>query len=165
MSNISPILTQHTLYLSQRRLMQKLWGGFRTISLSHSVAKLFSKLLSNRLAPELNNIVSRAQSAFIKKRSIQDNFLYSQNIIRSLYRNKTDGLFLKLDIAKAFDSVRWDFVMEVLHQFGFGRKWQGWVTTSSSAVLLNGSRGRWFKHCIGLRQGTHSHQCYSFFFL
>jgi hypothetical protein len=45
-------------------------GDFRPISLTHSIAKLLSKLLANRLGPELNSMVSRAQSAFIKKRSI-----------------------------------------------------------------------------------------------
>jgi len=49
---------------------------FRSISLIHSIAKIFSKLLANRLAPHLNSLVSNCQSAFIKKRSIHDNFLY-----------------------------------------------------------------------------------------
>jgi hypothetical protein len=40
-------------------------GDFRPISLIHTVAKLISKILSNRLAPELNGLISRAQSAFI----------------------------------------------------------------------------------------------------
>jgi hypothetical protein len=66
-------------------------------------------------------------------------------------------LFLKLDIAKAFDSVRWDFLLEVLQQFGFGNKWRSWISTllstSSTATLINGARGRWFNHYRGLRQG------------
>jgi hypothetical protein len=49
---------------------------FRPISLTHSIAKLISKLLANRLSSELNTIVSRAQSAFIQQRIIQDNFIY-----------------------------------------------------------------------------------------
>lgn len=129
----------------------------RPISLTHSIAKLFSKCLASRLAPELDSLVSQAQSAFIKKRSIQDNFLYAQNLIRKLHRSKQQGLFLKLDIAKAFDSVRWDFLQEVMRQFGFGVKWRNWVSYllsfGSSAVLLNGSRGNWFRHFTGLRQG------------
>jgi mannosylglycoprotein endo-beta-mannosidase len=47
--------------------------------------------------------------------------------------------------------------MEVLQHFGFGVKWRNWVTallaSSSSSVLLNGSRGPWFRHVNGLRQG------------
>jgi hypothetical protein len=130
---------------------------FRPISLTHSMAKLFSKMLATRLAPELNQLVSRAQSAVIKRQSIQDNFLYTQNIVRALHRNKKTGLFLKLDIAKVFDSVRWDYLLEVLEIMGFSPRWRGWVSillsTSSSAVLLNGVRGKWYRHFTGLRQG------------
>jgi mannosylglycoprotein endo-beta-mannosidase len=66
-------------------------------------------------------------------------------------------LFLKLDIAKAFDTVRWDFLMEVMQQMGFGNKWRSWISillsTSSTVVMLNGSRGQWYNHFRGLRQG------------
>jgi len=132
-------------------------GDFRPISLSHSFAKLISKLLTARLSLESDNLVSRAQSAFIKRRSIQDNFLYAQNLIRELHRAKKPTLFLKLNIAKAFDTIRWDFLQEVLEKMGFGNKWRAWVSTllltSNSAVLLNGAQDKWFKHRTGLRQG------------
>jgi hypothetical protein len=132
-------------------------GDFRPISLIHSMAKLLSKLLSSRLSTELNVLVSRAQSAFIKRRCIQDNFLYTQNIIRALHRNKQPGLFLKLDISKAFDSVRWDYLLEVLEAFGFGSRWRGWIScllrTSSTSILLNGVQGQRYRHRRGLRQG------------
>jgi len=97
-------------------------GDYRPISLTHSVAKLVSKLMANRLAGSLDLLVSRAQSVFIKRRSIHDNFLYTQNLIKELHRAKYPALFLKLDIAKAFDSVRWDYLLEVLTQMGFGAK-------------------------------------------
>jgi hypothetical protein len=132
-------------------------GDFRPISLTHSVAKLISKLLASRVAPYLDTIVSRAQSAFIRRRSIHDNFLFTQNLIKDLHRAKQPSIFLKLDIAKAFDSVRWDFLLEVLTRLGFGVRWRSWVSillrSSSSAVFLNGARGKWFKHWRGLRQG------------
>ena len=130
---------------------------FRPISLTHTIAKLISKLLATRLSAELNQLISRSQSAFIKRRSIHDNFLYTQNLVRDLQRRKQPGLFLKLDIAKAFDSVRWDYLMEVLEQFGFQSKWRAWVSillaTSSTSVILNGCKGNWFRHYTGLRQG------------
>ncbi|WVZ55635.1 LOW QUALITY PROTEIN: hypothetical protein U9M48_006273, partial [Paspalum notatum var. saurae] len=129
------------------------FSDFRPISLSHSLAKIISKVLASRLAPHLD----RLPSAFIRKRSIHDNFLYTQNLIRELKRVKAPTLFLKLDIAKAFDSVRWDYLLEVLQQMGFGNRWRDWVSillrTANSAVLLNGDRGDYFQHGRGLRQG------------
>jgi len=117
---------------------------------------LISKILATRLSVELNALISRAQSAFIKRRSIHDNFLYAQNFVRDLNRRKKPGLFLKLDIANAFDSVRWDFLMEVLEQLGFQAKWRAWVSSllgsSSTSVLLNGVKGKWFRHFRVLRQ-------------
>jgi hypothetical protein len=49
---------------------------FRPISLINSLAKIITKVLADRLAPRLNDLVSTCQNAFIKKRCIHDNFLY-----------------------------------------------------------------------------------------
>jgi hypothetical protein len=78
---------------------------FRPISLIHFIAKIIAKLLALRLAPFMNELVSNAQSAFIKKRSIHDNFLYVKNLATRFNKAKTPALLLKLDIRKAFDSV------------------------------------------------------------
>lgn len=125
-------------------------GSYRLIRLTHSVAKLISKFMANRLVDCMDGLVSRSQSAFIKGCSIHNNFLYMQNLVRDLHKERYPALFLKLDIAKAFDSVRWDYLMEVLERMGFGTQWRAWVSTllanASSIVFLNGARGQWFKH-------------------
>jgi hypothetical protein len=51
---------------------------FRPISLIHSFAKLVTKILANRMAARLYSMVSTNQSAFIKGRFIQDNFMLVQ---------------------------------------------------------------------------------------
>jgi mannosylglycoprotein endo-beta-mannosidase len=154
--HLAHLNTAHVVLLPKKNDAKEV-RDFRPISLIHSTAKLISKLLAIRLSGELNSMVSKAQSAFIIRRSIQDNFIYTQNLIKTLHRSKQSGIFLKLDIAKAFDSVRWDYLMEVLRQFGFGTRWRGWISsllrTASTAILLNGVRGKWFKHYRGLRQG------------
>jgi hypothetical protein len=61
---------------------------FRPISLVHSIAKIVTKLLANRLAPNLQDMVSARQSALIKGRFIQDNFMLVQQTARLLYQQK-----------------------------------------------------------------------------
>jgi hypothetical protein len=70
------------------------------------VAKIIAKMMSIRLAPHMNTIISASQSAFIKTRSIHDNFLGVRNYVRRLHRSKTPTILLKLDIKKTFDLVR-----------------------------------------------------------
>jgi hypothetical protein len=93
---------------------------YRPISLVHNIAKKFSKILTNRLAPRLSEMVSSSQSAFIKKRCIHDNFVLVQSIVKEFHRKKTKTFFIKLDIAKAFDSVSWAYLLEVREILGFG---------------------------------------------
>jgi hypothetical protein len=61
---------------------------FRPISLVHSFAKLVTKLLANRLAGRLHDMVSPIQSAFIKGRFIQDNFMLVQQTTRFLHQKR-----------------------------------------------------------------------------
>ena len=66
-------------------------------------------------------------------------------------------VLLKLDISKAFDSVQWPFLFEVLQQFGFGHKWRAWIcgilAMSTTKVMVNGEPGETIYNCKGLRQG------------
>jgi exonuclease III len=101
-------------------------SDFRPISLIHAIAKLIAKMMAARLAPHMNKLVSNAQSAFIKKRSIHDNFLYVKNLARKLHKSKKATLLFKLDIKKAFDSVRWDYLMDLLCHMGFPSKFRDW---------------------------------------
>jgi hypothetical protein len=71
---------------------------FRPISLVHSFAKLVTKLLLNRLAAWLQDMVSPNQSAFVKARFIQDNFMLVQQTARFLHQQRQPHILLKLDI-------------------------------------------------------------------
>jgi hypothetical protein len=132
-------------------------GDFRPISLIHSFVKLLMKILANRLAARLDSLVPKNQSDFIKGRFIQDNFMLVQQTSRFLHAPTQPRAMLKLDITKAFDSVSWTFLMEVLEKLGFGRIWRdivsGMLATSSMQILLNGVPGQSITHRRGLRQG------------
>ena len=130
---------------------------FRPISLIHIITKIITKAMARRLSPKMNNLVSHCQSAFIKNRSIHDNFMYVRNTVRSLHRARKPMLLVKLDIAKAFDSMRWDYLLDVMRRRGFPPRWRAWVSilfsTATSRVLLNGIPGLEIIHGRGLRQG------------
>ena len=100
---------------------------YRPISLIHSFGKFITKTLAIRLAPHMDQMISNAQSAFIKRRCIQDNFMYVRNLARAYHRKKTPALLFKLDISKAFDMVSWEYMLELLERRGFSNRWREWL--------------------------------------
>ncbi|KAK4397773.1 Anaphase-promoting complex subunit [Sesamum angolense] len=64
---------------------------------------------------------------------------------------------INVDLRKAFDSVSWTFLSQVLHGYGFPPIFIAWimecVSTSSFSVALNGSLHGFFAGKKGLRQG------------
>lgn len=120
-------------------------SDFRPITMIHSFAKLISKILSLRLAPRLPGLVSRSQNAFIRSWSIHDNYKFVQRAAVLIRRKKIPMLLLKLDISKAFDTLSWPFLIDVLHAHGFSDRWCSWIEsllkTASSRIMLNGHRG------------------------
>ena len=119
------------------------FSNFRPISLIHPVAKIISKVFAVHLAPHMKSLISRSQSAFIKKRSIHDNFMSVQCAACRFHGSKTPALFFKLDITKAFDSVHSEYLLTLMSKLGFPLKWREWMdallSTPSSRILLNGN--------------------------
>jgi hypothetical protein len=61
---------------------------YRPINLVHSFVELVTKVLANRLAGRLQEMLSPNQSTFIKKRFIQDNFMLVQQTTRFLHQQR-----------------------------------------------------------------------------
>ncbi|GJV30358.1 RNA-directed DNA polymerase, eukaryota [Tanacetum coccineum] len=63
----------------------------------------------------------------------------------------------EVDFEKAYDSVRWDYLDDVLKNFGFGDRWRGWIRgclrSSRGSVIVNGSPTNEFQFHRGLKQG------------
>ncbi|KAM0826330.1 hypothetical protein ACQ4PT_068946 [Festuca glaucescens] len=130
---------------------------FRPISLIHSMPKLVAKVLSSRLAPRMAEIVGPQKSAFIRGRCLHDNFQLVQLTARKLHALKREAVLIKLDITKAFDTVDWAFLLEVLAKLGFGHRWItmicGLLGTASTRVVVNDIAGGLIYNRRGLRQG------------
>ncbi|GJZ63745.1 putative RNA-directed DNA polymerase, eukaryota, reverse transcriptase zinc-binding domain protein, partial [Tanacetum coccineum] len=133
------------------------FSDYRPISLIGCVYKVISKLLASRLAKVIDTIIGPNQSSFIKGRQILDGCLIVNEIIRMASLEKQKLLLFKVDFKKAFDSVNWGFLLDVMRQIGFRFKWRKWISSclslASISVLINGSPSKEFKMERGLRQG------------
>jgi len=84
----------------------------------------------DRLTNVAQKIVAPCQTAFIKGRYIVDGAVMLHEIIHELSSKKLEGVILKLDFEKAYDSISWDFVDEVLQRKGFADKLRQWIMST-----------------------------------
>ncbi|CAL1355574.1 unnamed protein product [Linum trigynum] len=80
----------------------------RPISLCQFIYKVITKIMAERLAELLPNIVSEGQNAFIKERQIVDNVLLGHELMHYLKiknQGKKGYMALKVDMEKAYDRV------------------------------------------------------------
>lgn len=132
-------------------------GDYRPISVMNVVPKLISKLLANRLRGFLPHLISPNQTAFVQGQQIMENFNSTREILNHISKSGNSACFIKLDFAKAFDSVNWEYLRRVLIARGFPERWIRWIenllSTASSRIILNGGESDFFGHKRGLRQG------------
>nr|GFB28195.1 putative RNA-directed DNA polymerase, eukaryota, reverse transcriptase zinc-binding domain protein [Tanacetum cinerariifolium] len=109
----------------------------------------FVTLIPKILEPKL--------TAFLPNRQILDGlFIVNEILSRCKIKNQKAMIF-KVDFAKAYDSIRWDYLEDVLNAFGFGHKWRSWIQGSlnsgKASILVNGSPSSEFHFHRGLKQG------------
>nr|GEY53868.1 RNA-directed DNA polymerase, eukaryota, reverse transcriptase zinc-binding domain protein [Tanacetum cinerariifolium] len=130
---------------------------FRPISLIGSMYKIVAKILANRLVTVLGDLVNEIQSAFVADRQILDGLFVLNEVVQWCKNRKKQTMVFKIDFEKAYDSVRWEFVDDVIKKFGFGEKWCIWIRSclqsSKGSVLVNGSPTQEFQFFKGLKQG------------
>jgi len=118
-------------------------ADFRPISCCNVVYKCISKLLCSRLKSILPDIISHSQSAFIQQRELSYNIMICQDVMRGYHRKHlSPRRMMKVDLHKAFDSIHWDFLRELLTALKFPKIFFTWVlscmTNMQFIINLNG---------------------------
>ena len=138
----------------KKRILLKNW---RPISLLNTDYKILTKCLAIRLHGVLPSIINIDQSGFLKDRYIGENIRTIADIIDYTSLKQKPGIILLLDFEKAFDTIRWSFIVDSLKIFNFGPEFIQWIkvlyTDIESTVLNYGHTTGFFKLQRGIRQG------------
>jgi hypothetical protein len=116
-------------------------------------------IVADRIKNHLPHIIHPSQSAFVHGRYIASNIVIAQEIIHSFNLKSWNqkAFFLKLDLAKAFDRIKWNFIVQALKRQGFHNHFIDLVytciSTTTLSVIINGEPTPTFHPQRGVRQG------------
>jgi hypothetical protein len=98
-------------------------NDFSPISLLNLCLKLLTKILANRLQDKILKLVHTNQYGFLKSRNIQDCVGWAYEYIHQSKQGSVETVILKLDFAKAFDTVEHEAIIKVFQCFGCDDRW------------------------------------------
>ncbi|GJY53712.1 non-LTR retroelement reverse transcriptase-like protein [Tanacetum coccineum] len=155
------------LALIPKKKGAKTMKDYRPISCCNVVYKIISKILANRLKVLLPKFITPNQSAFVKDRLLMENLLLATEIINDYHKEDiTARCAMKIDISKAFDSVQWPFLLNVLKALDMPDKYIHWINLciSSASFSVQIDEPARIKR-IGLHPGCHdmnlTHLCFA----
>ena len=128
---------------------------YRPICLLNVSFKIFTKVGTNRITQIAHKVNRPTQTAFMRGRHILEGVVVLHETIHELQWNKMDGVLFKIDFEKAYDKVKWPFLLQTLRMKGFNKKWcdliQNFIMGGSVGVRVNDNIGHYFQTRKGLR--------------
>ncbi|XP_026398977.1 uncharacterized protein LOC113294818 [Papaver somniferum] len=89
---------------------------FRPIGLSNVSFKIITKIITTRMSTLMEKLVAPQQAAYIKGRNIQEVLLASEMVNEMKKKRRGGNVGFNLDISEAYDSVRWEFLFQLLQR-------------------------------------------------
>ncbi|XP_056698510.1 uncharacterized protein [Spinacia oleracea] len=93
---------------------------FRPISCCNTLYKCLTKVLCGRLRQVLPDLILENQGGFVHGRFIVHNIMVVQDLVRQYGRKGVKpSCLMKIDLQKAYDTVDWQFLQEMLEHLEF----------------------------------------------
>ncbi|RYE04931.1 MAG: hypothetical protein EOP33_08110, partial [Rickettsiaceae bacterium] len=133
-------------------------ANYRPIVIIPTIAKVFERVIYDKMCAYVNEKVIQNQHGFVKKRSITTNLMQTANYAFEAMSKKQMAVILYTDFEKAFDRVNHKILLEKLARFGFGRatvKWfHAYLKSRKQFVDINGKASKAFAATSGVPAGS-----------
>ncbi|KAL0650948.1 hypothetical protein Bca4012_093639 [Brassica carinata] len=88
---------------------------FRPISLCSTIYKVVARLLKKKIKLFIDEVVQRNQVGFMEGRLLCENVLLASELVTDFHiEGRISRGCLKIDLAKAYDNLSWEFVLNLL---------------------------------------------------
>jgi hypothetical protein len=84
-----------------------------------SLYKFLAKVLANRLRLVIGSVISESQTTFMRDRQILDGILIVNEIVDEAPKSKKELMLFKVDFDKAYVSVDWGYLDDVMGKMSF----------------------------------------------
>lgn len=132
-------------------------NNYRGISLAPVAAKIFNKLLLNRIYPHIDPLLRPNQNGFRRGRSTLPQILALRRIIEECKIGKRSAAIVFVDFSKAFDSINREAMFHILGLYGIPsaiiKAIQLLYESSFSRVQTADGLTDFFKTMVGVLQG------------
>lgn len=101
---------------------------YQPISCCNTIYKAISKILVKHLKVILPEVILPNQTAFIKGRLLIENTLLASEIVQGYHREGgPKWITIKVDIAKSFDTIMWEFIIQCLRGLNLPENFIHWI--------------------------------------
>ena len=131
--------------------------NYRGISLTQVAAKLYNRLILNRIRPEIDDKLRFNQNGFRPSRSTSSQVLALRRLVEEVNNHKVEAVLTFIDFKKAFDSVNRKTMFKILLAYGIPEKLVNAIkimyTNNRAMVMTSEGETDFFEVVTGVLQG------------
>ena len=131
--------------------------NYRGISLMSTMAKLFNRVLLNRIRPAVDRVLRPNQAGFRPGRSTISQIHALRRLLEAADEYRLNLIVSFADFKKAFDSINRQVMFAILRYYGIPAKVVSAIASlyaqSKGSVLVNGKLSKTFDITTGVLQG------------
>ena len=129
--------------------------GYRPLSMLNSDYKILSRVLAARLLPHMPKLIHTDQTGFIPGRNTATNIRRLYRLLRSANRmGQRAAVALSVDIEKAFDSLEWEYLYEVMAKMKLGEGFINWTRLLYAGPTARVKTGNMISGVLQIQRGT-----------